>query len=372
MKRSVWVALMSATILSVVGILVAVFMDTEDANLGIGDPLIPNLEQRISELQEIIIAFPSDDPDSPTDTGSGVETTELNFWKDDAHWRIREHHNYHADVAQLNTLIVGLLDMNLKEPKTRVHDRHERLGLGAPEEGGSATRIGLYGVGGAVIAEILLGNAAISRSGQYVRHLGNDQTWLAGPTLEERLSDDAVNWTARPLLEIPVDMVRTVTFIDSRAKEHRLNRDLIADPFTITPPEGMKVTNPAQLEDWAKLLEELSYQNVLPVPDDDVDSAFQTEQTVRVETIEGYTVTARIGNSSLSDNTVLHLSFSVSESESVDADESISEIVSDYNADYSNWLYELNEEQQQAFFFDADSVFSEIADVEPKEPVPEK
>jgi hypothetical protein len=362
MSRTAWIVLLTAVAVSVVAMFSLVIVDRQDSNLGTGDLFLPNFENEVSELREIIIAFPGGDEVSDTDTGSGIDTTELHFWKDGQRWRLREAQDYYASINQLSTLVTGLSDMRLKEPKTKVADKHERLGLGAPEDGGSATRISMYGAENRTIVEVLLGDVASSRSGQYVRASGAKQTWLATPPLEDRLSDQATSWLERSILSIPVTQVRALSFSEDRGREYRLSREQNTAIFDITPPDGLKVANPNGLGNLAQLMEQLEYDKVLPNPTPGDKDMLDVEHTVFLETFEGFAVRAQIGYASLSENALLQLTFSASGGEEVPA--SVLEKVDRHNEDYGAWLYEISDETMQSFIFDAENVFVEITEDE--------
>lgn len=358
MTRRIWIVMLVLATASVVGILVVALTDKGDASLGVGSPLIPELEARAEEIHEITIVLPGGDEVSDTDTGSGVGVTTISFWNDDRRWHIREHNDYFADVSQLSQLVVTLSAIKLQEPKTRVRDKHERLGLGAPEEGGSATRISLYGSGGVVIANILLGDDALSRSGQYVRHADQDQTWLASPA-QERLSGNSVNWLAKPLLKVPVEDVRSVVFMsEGDDVSYRISRETASDVLTINPPDGYKVDDPSILTDWATVMENLDFENALLNPDPADDSLLAVQNTVRLNTFEGMTVIATIGNAALSESLLMRVLFMVEGGE--DIDETVYDKVAKHNEDYGSWLYEISDVAQAEFIFVPDTVFVEI------------
>lgn len=358
MTRRIWIVMLVLATASVVGILIVALTDKGDASLGVGSPLIPELETRAQEIHEITIVLPGGDEVSDTDTGNGIGVTTISFWNDDRRWHIREHNDYFADVSQLSQLVVTLSAINLQEPKTRVHDKHERLGLGAPEEGGSATRISLYGSEGVVIANILLGDDALSRSGQYVRHADQDQTWLASPA-QERLSGSSINWLAKPLLRVPVEDVRSVVFMnDQDGESYRISREAAGDPLTINPPDGYKVDDPSILNDWATVMENLDFENVLLNPEPADDSLLAVQHTVRLNTFEGMTVIATIGNAALSESLLMRVLFMVEGGE--DIDETVYNKVAQHNEDYGSWLYEISDVDKAEFVFVPDTVFVEI------------
>ena len=357
MRRGIWIVLLTAVIASMIVIFSIALIDIEDSDLGGDTLLIPNLEQNISNLQEIVVIFPGGSEVTDTDTGSGLGVTELNFWKDGQRWKLRENNDYYADVRQLSALINELAVLALKEPKTRISDKHERLGLGAPEEGGSAIRINLYGDAQSVIAEILLGEVATTRSGQYVRKSGEDQTWLAGPPLENRLSDKPNNWLERPLFPVLAENIRAVTFRDRRNNEHLLSREENVTPFSMVAPDGMKVANPNTLGNLAKLMESIDYSEVLTNPEPGNDSFLDVEHTAVIETFEGIAINTRIGYAKLSAQPLLQLSFAVVGGTEIE--ESAYSKVDEYNAGYGAWLYEINDQTMEAFAFDAEQIFTE-------------
>lgn len=361
MTRKLWLSLLVLALVSLAGILVVSLTDEKDSDLGAGSLLLPGFAERVDDLYEVHMVFPGGEEVSDSDTGSGVGTVQITLWNDGRRWRLREHHDYFADVATLSEMVYALSELRLQEAKTAVRDKHERLGLGAPAEGGSAVQLSLYDGQGAAMAEVLLGDEAVSRSGRYVRHLGEDQTWLANAVVE-RLSDDVNTWLQRPLLNISGDEVSSVTFTNYVEDEgsYSLRRPSGFSFLSIVPPEGYKVTDPRSLNDWGRVLQDLDYDDVLPYPEgvSPQDLDFDLERRVDVNLYQGATVRVEIGRADLSDALLMRLFFFVSDPAA--ADEDALSMVDTYSEYYQPWLYEINDGVETRFIFDPDLVFSEV------------
>lgn len=138
-------------------------------------------------------------------------------------------------LAALDALMGGL---DYVGARTRDRAKHERLGLGAPEEGGSGLQVTAYTAGGERVADILLG--AQNGGEIYVRTPGESQSWAARlpQGLAERPSvADMADWIDLDFLALE-EIART-TITPESGPAYRLER---ASPgsrnFALRDPPG--------------------------------------------------------------------------------------------------------------------------------------
>lgn len=100
-------------------------------------------------------------------------------------WTVANRANYPADQDLVRKLLIGVSEIVLYEPRTARAEWHRNLGLLAPEDLGSATRVEFFDAGGERLAALLLGKVpeqtgdARGQGMIYVRRDGDDQTYLA-------------------------------------------------------------------------------------------------------------------------------------------------------------------------------------------------
>lgn len=129
--------------------------------------LIPGLADRINAVDHVRLE---------SQEGGVVELA-----RGDSGWAVTSHFGYPANQDRINSLLKQVATLETIEPKTRKPENHKRLNLNDPaEEDSLGTRITLK-VDDDVAADLVVGlnQAPAHGGGAFVRHWGEDQTWLA-------------------------------------------------------------------------------------------------------------------------------------------------------------------------------------------------
>lgn len=160
-----------------------------------------------------------------------------------ATWVLPAKDGYQARTDRVTELMRGLQTLRLTEQGTARADKHVRIGLVAPADGGEeAVLVRVELAGGDDPAELLLGNVDASRSGDalFVRRPSEDQSWLATGRVPRRTT--ATWWFDARTVTIPTSDVQrvSITFEERPNQNYMLSRD---DPngfgFQLAPlPEG--------------------------------------------------------------------------------------------------------------------------------------
>lgn len=211
----------------------------------------------------------------------------------DTFWGVKERAGYPVRGELLRSTLWGLGDMKLIAPKTARADRHQALGLVAPEDGGEATHFRVL-AGGSVRLSVQMGipEGAETLDGAlrtYVRYGGEDQTWLgegrleAEPSLQEWLDLDILDLDARRIARV-VREDGDVSFSVSRPDPETYNFALDA----LGPGEAM--AGPTAANGLGRALIALTPSDVHPASAFD----FSTAPSVRFETFDGLAVTLRV------------------------------------------------------------------------------
>lgn len=130
----------------------------------------------------------------------------------DGKWTVAERNNYPAQQALVQKALIGVSELVLYQPRTARAEWHRNLGLLAPENLGSASRVEFFDKDGGKIVSFLAGKVpeqtadARGEGMIYVRRDGEDQTWLARGRLP--LIQSAQDWLDQAFLDISRDEIR--------------------------------------------------------------------------------------------------------------------------------------------------------------------
>ncbi len=238
-----------------------------------GQPVFPGLKATINDVSEVSLS-----------TQSGTIT----IHKDKAAWRIKEKHDYPADLGKVRGALIGLAELKILELKTRKPDLYEKLGLqDVDAEGSLSTGVTLKDAEGNILAEVILGNDRLAQGNRdqkemFVRKPGNPQTWLAVGKLS--VEKNPGEWLDKELTQIETERVRRliVTHPDKtrlvveKAKPTDLNYQVA------NLPEGLEIESQFTVNNVVSTVTSLSLDDVKPqneVPFDDqpvVTAVFET------------------------------------------------------------------------------------------------
>ena len=238
-----------------------------------GQPVFPELKATINDVSEISVA-----------TQSGTIT----ILKGADAWRVKEKHDYPADLGTVRETLIGLAELKILEPKTGKPELYEKLGLQDVEaEGSLSTGVTLKDAAGNAVAAAIIGNdrPAKGKSGykeMFIRKPGDLQTWL----VEGRLTveKNPGKWLDKELVQIETKRVRrlSVTHPDEIRLVVEKAKPADLDYQVVDLPEGLEIQSQFTVNNVVSTVTSLSLDDVKPVsevPFDDhlvVTAVFET------------------------------------------------------------------------------------------------
>ncbi len=198
-----------------------------------GERVFPELLDGINDVQSMVIERP------------GGVTITLENGK--AGWSMKDRDGYPARAVKVRRTILGLAQLAYVEPKTRRKEKFAKLGLRDPSEKGAASsRAQLFGGGGKLVADLIIGNSRAGKvgtaeGGSYFRLPGDEQTWLGSEDLD--ISAERPNWLERKIVNLPRDRVRRVVIRQPDGQTLSLSKATPeAEDFTLDDmPPGKKL-----------------------------------------------------------------------------------------------------------------------------------
>jgi hypothetical protein len=218
--------------------------------------VFPNLSAHIAEIATVELSH-GDQKVTMQRHGDGKDIT----------WTVAEADNYAADPTRLRRTLLGLAQLKLVEAKTRKPDLLPRLDLQDPDAKDSKSTLArVKDAKGSVLAEIIVGKRRPSALGEdtdgiYVRHVGDQQAWLAAGSLT--LAGEARDWIDRKVAAIPEKRVKDVSITQPDGAKVTLTREKPEDKLTIAdaPPDA-KYTGDYQRSEIAGMFEPLDLSDV--------------------------------------------------------------------------------------------------------------
>lgn len=239
-------------------------------------PLLPDLAQRVNDLDEIRVVRGGGEPVATLRRGEST-------------WTVDEADGYPADWSRLRALLAALAQARAVEPKTANPEYFDRLGLADVSDPDSkAVRVQL-GAGEDAPA-VLVGDAARNRDGQYVRIEGEDRAWLIDRSLD--VPTQTRDWLDRQIVDLAETEVVEVDITHPDGETVKLRKVSADDADFVLQdvPEGRAAQDSWTLNATGGGLAGLRLDEVRRA--DRV--AFEEAVRVRVLTADGLTVEAQL------------------------------------------------------------------------------
>ncbi|MBL4690128.1 MAG: DUF4340 domain-containing protein [Rhodospirillales bacterium] len=169
---------------------------------GVGNAALPGLLGKANDVASILIEH-----------AGGI----IALSSGEAGWTVKQRSGYAARTVKIKRSILGLAQLTLKEPKTRLKQKFAKLELQDPAaQGARSKRVRLFDKAGREIGDLIVGKNRPGRAGRtagglYVRKPGEDQTWLAAGTTD--LSKKIIDWLERKIVHVDAKRVKRVVIV---------------------------------------------------------------------------------------------------------------------------------------------------------------
>jgi hypothetical protein len=221
----------------------------EQANVDAGKLMFPDLAPKLAQAVKIEIVHQG----KPMDIDR----------KPDGSWGLADRNGYRVQETKLRSMLTGLTELRLVEPRTADPAAFSRLGVEDPE--GATSNSNLLRVldsAGHPIVAVIVGHRRVRTQGNvpdqvYVRRPGENQAWLAEGSLE--VDADPQLWFDRDIMNI--DHAR-IALVDSTRGESTVVLTREGNKLVVTQPADHPKLDDYQVEDVSRALELLTFQDV--------------------------------------------------------------------------------------------------------------
>jgi Domain of unknown function (DUF4340) len=188
--------------------------------------------------------------------------------KPEAPWGLVQRGMYPVQSSKLRGMLTALTELRLVEPRTSDPALYGRLGLAdATGKDSSAVLLRVLDRDGKAIAELLVGHRRVRTAGNvpdqvFVRRQGDARTWLAEGSLE--VDADPQLWLDRDMMNIDHARVTSIVVHRDGAELDFAKQN---GKLTLRAPANPPKLEDYKLDDLARGLELLSFEDVLPDKD---------------------------------------------------------------------------------------------------------
>ena len=270
MSLRAFLALALATLIAVVAVFgVMLSQNTGPAAREPGTPILPELAANTANVSRIVMTRGGEKTTIRRTEGSG----------DTAKWVVEEFSDYPSHPLLIRDVIAGMASLQTMEPKTRRPDLYSKLDVDDPTSAtAKSTRIELF-AGDKKLADLILGRTKSAITGQeamYVRRPDEDRAWLAKGKAEAPYN--RIGWVDNQVLTIDLPRVKFAT-LNTPAKPPRVHvfkKSQDERDFTIEGmPADYEVKDIFGAEDVARVIQQLSFEDVRPAGKVDLDTNSQ-------------------------------------------------------------------------------------------------
>ena len=206
--------LLGVTVLAVAGAIALEPSGRQAAVSGSGTIVSPELKKNINAVTSFTIA---------------AKGTTLTVLRGKSGWVMKEKDGYAVDPVKAKSLLVGIAELKISEPKTRKPDLYARIGVEPVTAKEAKSRlITVTGPGGKVLTKLIIGKTKEARAGigpgsVYYRRPGAKRAWLAAGNLS--IEVDPLKWLVRRLADVKRGRIRQIILTQGDGKKTIVGRD---------------------------------------------------------------------------------------------------------------------------------------------------
>jgi hypothetical protein len=257
-----------------------------------------------TEANAKIFNFPLNDVSHITISGSGAE---LNLFKKDDVWKVKERSDYPASFELISGLIRKMWELRAAQEVQIGPSQFGRLQLVDPgQDPNSGTLLELKGNGDKRIAALLLGKKYLKKSdqssgesagipaGRYVRTVDSpNRVVLIGETLDE-IDPKPEHWLNRDFIKI--ENPKSITLAGATPERNwRITRETASTPWKFPEAKPSEELDTAKASALGTAFAYASFADVMAPDVKPEETGLDKPSTATIETFDNFVYTLRIG-----------------------------------------------------------------------------
>lgn len=270
MSLRAFLALALATVIAVAAVIgIHMSQNRGPAAREPGTAMVPELAANLANANRIVMTRGGEKTTIKRTAGSG----------DTATWVVEEFSDYPSHPLLIRDVLAGLAQIQTLEGKTRRPDLYSKLDVEDPTTAtAKSSRLEVF-AGDKKLADIIVGRTKSAIGGQeslYVRRPDEDRAWLAKGKVE--MPYNRIGWVNNQVLVVDLPRVEHAT-LNKPAKGPRVHvfkKSKDERDFTIEGmPADYEVKDIFGAEDIARVIQQLSFEDVRPADKLKIDTAAQ-------------------------------------------------------------------------------------------------
>ncbi len=262
----------AGALVAVAAVTTAITMRGASSN-AVSGAVVPGLSDTISGGTRIII--------TSAEASYRIERAERG---EQTLWVMRDRGDFPVQSARLAQLTEGLQNLRFTRRMTNDANKHARLGVDDPRQGGRGILVQIEDGRGALLVNLILG---VEPAGLYVRRPDNNQTWAAEGELPPLR--DVASWLDLRPLDMSPEALARVEIMPPEGRAYIVARDTTDAPWRIVSP-GVATLAQSSVDATAEAITGLTPVDVQPAP------AIQGDPRARVRalTFDGVAIDAEL------------------------------------------------------------------------------
>ncbi len=276
--------LLAVTVLAIAAAIALDPSGRQAAVSGSGTIVAPALKKNINAVTSFTIA---------------AKRSKLTVLRGKSGWAMKEKDGYAVNPVMAKSLLVGIAELKIAEPKTAKPDLDARIEVEPVSAKEAKSRlVTVTGPGGKVLANLIIGKTKEARAGigpglVYFRRPGAKQAWLAAGNIS--IEDDPLKWLVRRLADVRRGRIRRIILTQGDGKKTVVGRTKPGEEMKLltTPlPEGMVAKDDGSITGLTNALSRLDLTDVQSATK--VDFKKNLAGTAELRSFDGLVVTAKV------------------------------------------------------------------------------
>ena len=293
------------------------------------EPIFPAMHDKVNDVSEILYED---------------KQVRILVARKDGKWVLAERHDYPVSDQIVRELVIGLAELKILEPKTKLAKLYPRIQVDdLAGEKSLAKHLMVKGKGGEALIDALIGRrnfdtTGLTDEGRYVRRTGEAQSWLVAGRFD--IPDAIKKWVAKEFMNVDAKRVDTARTVQPDGSQLIVQREKAGETRfkVLNVPEGREVEYQIDVDNISDGADKIEFEDVAKPG----EVEFPKDQTIHTtyHTYDGLIIDVDLvaRDESKSD---FWARFKASVADNAEKKDEIAKEAEKINAEVTNWVYKV-------------------------------